>query len=139
MSSLRRRVFGSGTPDSTPDISRESSPAPLHKGDTNGDDYRVIHTKQLDKLRDRVKHTGRKRRNAWIFGLGGLFGVVLAGFFAASNNMDLVELAGLKDVSLDSILDVLPAGIIKDVREMQVSYVRLILLHQADVDKRSFI
>lgn len=120
MSELRRRIFGSGTPDSTPSISRDVSPAPHREIETNGEDYRVIPTKQLEKLKSKVKRTGRKRRNAWIFGLGGLFGLLVAGFFA-NENMDLVEMAGLKDMSLDSILDVLPTGLIREVQELQVS------------------
>lgn len=113
MSELRRRivsVFGGGdSPASTPSISRENSPAP--------DDYKVVPAQQYKSLTKKPK--GTKRRNFWIFGLGGLFGIVTAGFFASSN--DMMDLAMLRDMNLDSIMDVLPAGLIKDARDLQVS------------------
>ena len=123
MSELRRRIFGvGGTPDSTPDNSRDSSPAPFQK---DGADYKVVPLATLDKLKKDVKKHrpwGTKRRNAWIFVLGGVFGIVLAGFFASNTGHleRLVDMAGWKDLNLDSIRDVLPAGLIKDVQEMQV-------------------
>ena len=119
MSDLRRRIFGVGTPDSTPAASRDSSPAPSRPGD-QVTDYKIVPADRLEKTSS--KHRGRKRRNAWVFGLGGLFGVLAAGFFASpTGSMDrLVDMAGWNDLNLDSILDVLPAGLIKDVQQLQV-------------------
>jgi phospholipid:diacylglycerol acyltransferase len=86
-----------------------------------GESYKVVPAEKLDKLSKKVRK-GTKRRNAWIFFLGGLFGIFVAGFFASSNGSleKLVEMAGLEDMNLDSILDVLPAGLIKEVRDLQV-------------------
>lgn len=81
MSDLRRRIFGVGTPDSTPSSSRDASPAPARPGD-NVSDYKVVPSSELEKIARR-RARGTKRRNAWIFGLGGLFGVLAAGFFAS--------------------------------------------------------
>jgi len=125
MSDLRRRIFGVGTPESTPDSSRDVSPAPgLRKdGEKQGEDYTIIPARKLEKLKKHVhKSGGRKRRNFWMFGLGGLFGVLVAGFFASSNGgLDrLAEVTGLQDLNLDSLFDVLPAGLIKDVQDLQV-------------------
>ena len=122
MSDLRRRIFGSGTPDSTPSSSRDASPAPVQREDG---EYKVIPKPVLDKLRKEVKQVkrkGTKRRNFWIFALGGLSGIFAAGFFASNNgSLDkLVELAGIRDMNLESVLDVLPAGLIKDVQDLQV-------------------
>lgn len=122
MSTLRRRIFGtSGRNDESSDSSRDASPAPAPQ-EAGGDAYRVIPKEKLEKLRAGVKQKGSKRRNAWIFGLGGLVGLFLAGFFASSNgSLDkLVTMAGLEDMNLDSILDVLPAGLIREVRDLQV-------------------
>ncbi|PKS07092.1 hypothetical protein jhhlp_005690 [Lomentospora prolificans] len=58
----------------------------------------------------------RKRRNTFIFLLGSLFGIVAAGFFASTN--DLIDFPELSDLSMDSLLDVLPAGIVKDYRDL---------------------
>lgn len=125
MSDLRRRIFGVGTPGSTPSVSRDASPAPERRDSTEGkgEDLKVISAKKLETLQKKLNRPGRKRRNAWVFGLGGLFGIFLAGFFASSNGgLDkLVDLAGLSDLKLDSILDVLPMGLIKDIQAMQVS------------------
>jgi phospholipid:diacylglycerol acyltransferase len=119
MSDLRRRIFGVGTPDSTPSASRDSSPAPARPGD-KVTDYKIVPADRLEKTSS--KHRGRKRRNAWVFGLGGLFGVLAAGIFASpTGSLDrLADMAGWNDLNLESILDVLPAGLIKDVQQLQV-------------------
>lgn len=58
----------------------------------------------------------RKRRNTFIFLLGGLCGLIAAGFFATSN--ELIDFPGLADLSMDQLVDVLPAGLIKDVKDL---------------------
>jgi len=120
MSDLRRRIFGVGTPDSTPSSSRDNSPAPARPGDKTTD-YKIVPADQAAKI-SKQKHSGRKRRNAWIFGLGGLVGVLAAVVFASpSGSLDhLADMAGWNDMNFDSILDVLPAGLIKDVQQLQV-------------------
>jgi len=60
----------------------------------------------------------RKRRNWSIFLLGSLCGIVMAGVFAGRN--DLIDFPEFGDLSMDSIFDVLPAGLIKDVRDFTV-------------------
>lgn len=60
--------------------------------------------------------SGKKRRNTLIFLLGSLFGLVAAGFFAKSN--DLIDFPELGELSMDSFLDVLPAGLVTDMREL---------------------
>ncbi|KAF2720129.1 LACT-domain-containing protein [Polychaeton citri CBS 116435] len=122
MSTLRRRVFGGITGESTPESSRDPSPAPAApspKGD--GEDYRIVSAKRLERLNSKGKQKSTRNRNAWVFVLGGLAGIILAGFFAKDTTTvrDLVDLAGLRDMNLDSFLDVLPAGLIKDVQDMQ--------------------
>lgn len=61
---------------------------------------------------------GTRRRHAWIFFMGGLFGLVLAAFFARQNEM--LDLTVLGDWNLEGILDVLPAGLVKDAQDLQV-------------------
>lgn len=120
MSELRRRVFGAfDSGDSTPISSRDASPAPDQK---DGGEYKVIPKKKFEKLRE-VRRSGNKRRTAWIFALGGVFGIFIAGFFASNTgHLDrLVDMAGFKEMNIDSLFDVLPAGLIKDVQDIQVS------------------
>lgn len=111
MSFLRRR-FG-GKDDSSAEVSREPSPAP---GQTRPSNLRVITAEQLHTLKKKGKS---KRKNAWIFGLGGLFGLVVAGFFASSNEM--IDLKSLEGMNLDSILDALPASFVSSAQQLQVS------------------
>ncbi|OCL08655.1 LACT-domain-containing protein [Glonium stellatum] len=105
VSFLRHRLRG----DSYGDISREPSPDREKK-----DDLRVVTTKKLHSLK---KSRGTKRRNLWIFGLGGIFGIAVAAFFAGSN--DLIDLSLLADMNVESILDALPAGLVRDAQELQ--------------------
>ncbi|KAF2487427.1 Lecithin:cholesterol acyltransferase-domain-containing protein [Neohortaea acidophila] len=122
MSDLRRRVLrglGVDSEDSSPQSSRDASPAP---GQKDSAEYKVVPKKRLEKLTGSRKKSS-KGRTAWIFVFGGLFGVFVAGFFASSNGSldSLVEMAGLGDMRLDSLLDVLPAGLIKDVQNLQTA------------------
>ena len=65
MSSLRRRLLGQSTP------SRGSSPAKAEE----------VRLAPVSKIITDQHHKTRKRRNGFIFFLGGLFGIVAAGFF----------------------------------------------------------
>ena len=113
MSFLRRR-FGGGTGDNSPsELSREPSPAPDGKRPSN---LRVITAEQLHTLKRKGKHG--KRKNLWIFGLGGVFGLIVAGFFASSN--DLIDMSSLERVNLESIMDALPANFVRSAQQLQV-------------------
>lgn len=122
MSELRRRILGGlgveDSEDSSPSISREASPAP---GQRDSADYKVVPKKTLEKLKE-VRRKGTKRRNAWIFALGSIFGIFVAGYFASSNGSldSVIDMAGIRDMRLDTLFDVLPAGLIKDVQDIQV-------------------
>jgi hypothetical protein len=65
-------------------------------------------------------HKSRKRRNGFVFFLGGLFGIMAAGFFA--NKSDLIEFPEFAELSMDSIMDVLPAGFVRDAKDLAVSF-----------------
>ncbi len=62
----------------------------------------------------------RKRKTTAIFLLGSLCGIIAAGFFAKSN--DLIDFPEIGGLSMDSLFDVLPAGLVKDVRELVVCH-----------------
>ncbi|CAK7274349.1 phospholipid:diacylglycerol acyltransferase [Sporothrix epigloea] len=59
---------------------------------------------------------GKKRRHTLVFFLGSLFGLVAAGLFAKSN--DLIDFPEIGDLTMDSFFDVLPAGLVTDVRDL---------------------
>ncbi|RVX74818.1 hypothetical protein B0A52_01095 [Exophiala mesophila] len=106
MSTLRRRIANVLRETPSPSPSRDSTPDP-------GEEVKLISTAKLDKL---TKRKSSKRRSGIIFGLGGLLGLVLALLFAESQ--DVIKLEGLLEVNLDSLMDVIPAGIIKDVKDL---------------------
>jgi len=93
---------------SEPPASREESPA------KDGEKVKVVHHRSK-------KQGQRKRKTTAIFLLGSLFGLVAAGFFAKSN--DLISFPEISDLSMsmDSLFDVLPASLVKDMRDLVVS------------------
>jgi phospholipid:diacylglycerol acyltransferase len=108
MSFLRRRFVGD---DVSSEPSREPSPSPDAPAD-----LRVIGARTLSGLKKRPKQ--KKRTNFWIFALGGLFGLAVAAFFVGSN--DMIDLSSLEGMNLNSIMDVLPAGFLRDAQQLQV-------------------
>ena len=105
MSTLRRRIFGA----SSSDPSRALSP-------TEGEESRLVPVSKLHSLSR--KSSTSKRRNGLIFGLGGLFGLVVAAFFA--QQQEVVNLNGLLDLNLDSLLDVIPVGVLNEAKDITV-------------------
>jgi phospholipid:diacylglycerol acyltransferase len=112
---LRKRIPGLS---STPSESRDESPAKAEEV--------VLAPKS------KVHHgKTRKRRNGLIFFLGGLFGILVAGFFAGRS--DLIDFPEFSELSMDSLLDVLPAGFVNDARDLAVC---IFLLEQRTNFKR---
>lgn len=69
-----------------------------------------------DATAHRTTHKRQKKRSSWlIFTIGGLAGLLLAG--AAAKNQD-IGLQLLRDMSLDSIIDVIPVGILKEASDI---------------------
>lgn len=112
MSFLRRRFLGDKS--GPPEPSREPTP-------DNNEEVQLVSKKRLEELKSWAGPTTRKRSTWSIFVLGGLFGVVVAAFFA--NQSDVINLNGLLDMNLDSLIDVIPASIIKDAKELTVCYI----------------
>jgi len=111
MSELRRRIGRVFRETPSPTFSREGTPDPT-------EEVRVVPVSKLKAL------TGKKRskRLNWsIFGLGGLFGLFLAAFFAQQK--EVIHLEGLLDLNLESLLDVIPQGIIQDARDLTVALI----------------
>lgn len=113
MSFLRRR-FGGGDTSSEP--SREPSPNPAST--ERPSNLRVITAEQLHTLQQKGKAKNGKRKNFWIFGLGGVFGLIIAAFFAGSN--DLIDLKSIEGMNLESLMEALPANFVKSAQQLQV-------------------
>ncbi|MCJ1437690.1 hypothetical protein MMC27_007077 [Xylographa pallens] len=106
MSSLRRRFLGESSAEPSRDVTPEKD-----------EEVRLI---PLSKLRNLTlkTHKRSKRRNGLIFFLGGLFGLLVAAFFA--NQQDVVNLNGLIDMNFyESLLDIIPSGIVKEAKDLQ--------------------
>lgn len=103
---LRRRLPRESDDKSTPDQSQDHQ---LPTPDTNYND---------DKNKQIVLKPRSKRRNGFIFFLGGIFGIFIALFFA--NQQEVISLDSLMDLNLDALIDVIPQGIVKDAREFSV-------------------
>ncbi|KAJ8063966.1 hypothetical protein OCU04_007812 [Sclerotinia nivalis] len=113
MSFIRRLIFG--TPTSSPSPS-PSVPSTRSSSPAKGEEMRLA---PVSRILTHKQRKTRKRRNTFIFFLGGLFGLVVAGFFAGRN--DLIELPEmLEGITMDSLMDVLPAGFVKDARDLAV-------------------
>lgn len=80
----------------------------------------LVPVSSVSKLQaqQKAKRKGVKRLTGFIFFLGGLFGLLLAGFFAQRN--ELIDFADLGDLNLNTLMDALPAGVLQDARELRV-------------------
>ncbi|CAG9949955.1 unnamed protein product [Clonostachys rosea f. rosea IK726] len=96
---LRRRIPPEAEPADDEPSTRTDSPAPQP-------------TSHIHVIERGPKKT--KRRNTFVFLLGSLCGIIGAGFFASSN--DMLEFPELGDLSMDTILDAVPASLISDLR-----------------------
>ncbi|KAJ4291515.1 phospholipid:diacylglycerol acyltransferase [Collariella sp. IMI 366227] len=109
-STLRRRVVVDDAPFETT-ASESATPTPA-------DEIQILVPEDKVKVVHHHRPKTRKRRSTAIFLLGSLCGIIAAGFFARSN--DLIDLPELGELSMDSLFDVLPAGLVKDVRELVI-------------------
>lgn len=105
MASLRQR----GTDSSRASKKRAQSPE-------EAEEMRLAPASKI--ISDTNKPPTRKRRSGLIFFLGGLFGLLAAGFFAQRS--DLLDFPELRELSMESLIEVLPAGFISDARELAV-------------------
>ncbi|KAL9090804.1 MAG: hypothetical protein Q9159_001745 [Coniocarpon cinnabarinum] len=115
---LRRRIIGSDTPTSEPS---SRTPSPALPADEGEDERVSVPLEKLNKLNEHLRKSsqqkGKKRRTAWIFGFGSLVGIIIALFLGPTS--DVLDLAVLKQMNLDSLLDVLPAGLLQDAQDLQ--------------------
>lgn len=111
MSGLRRRArdLFRGTPSPSP------SPAPPNRKPGHGEEVTLV---PVSKLRRLASQKPSKRKSGLIFTLGGLLGILVALFFASKQHGLSVD--GLIDFRLNSILDAIPAGVVRDAEDITV-------------------
>ena len=105
---LRPRFLGGKASEGSSEPSREPTPG-------KSEEVQLV---SAARLRDLKSKKLPKRRIGLFFGLGGLFGVLVAAFFAQKS--DVINLEGLLDLNLDSLIDVVPASIVKDAKDITV-------------------
>lgn len=110
MSELRRRL--------AKDAAQGEDPAAAGSRPGSSSSTTSINSVAEQQLKAKGYKPRSKRRNGLIFALGGLFGIFIALFFANQNQV--ISLDALMDLNLDSLIDVIPQGIVKDVREFSV-------------------
>ncbi|GAB1211843.1 hypothetical protein ATERTT37_000967 [Aspergillus terreus] len=97
---------------------------PVRRRQVQDDDVRspsgAPATKPVEETKDEkpVKVYSKKpskRRSGFIFVLGGLFGIFIALFFA--NQQDVIRLDSWMDFNIDTLMDVIPQGMLKDAKE----------------------
>lgn len=103
---LRRRTGKDGVPPSNKDSGTETKEEQLRAESVD------------PKATQLVIKPRSKRRNGFIFMLGGIFGIFIALFFA--NQHEVISLDSLMDLNLDSWIDAIPQGIVSDVKEFSV-------------------
>ena len=116
MSELRRR-FGRIWNDThpSPQSSRDVTPEGIDRDPTQ--EVKLITKKKLANLEKQItKNKSNKKRSTLWFLLGGLAGLAATLYFA--QQQDVIKLEGLLDVNLDSIMDVLPSGVLSDVKQL---------------------
>lgn len=109
MSTIRRRI------GSALRLTPSPSPGPRDRVLDNGEEVQLVPVSKLKGLTTRKRS---KRRTGVVFGLGGLVGIIVALFFASKQ--EVISLEGLIDFNLDSFFDVIPAGIVKDAKDITV-------------------
>lgn len=130
MSDLRRRAVNQ-TGRETNDNGNDNDTKEIRNGDTPQDAIATPLEKNGHKEKDNSTETGPiarfrrylasprgKRRNSFVFLLGGLFGIFIALFFA--NHNEVISLDAIMDLNLDSLIDVMPSGILSDAKEFTV-------------------
>jgi phospholipid:diacylglycerol acyltransferase len=121
---LRRRL--------AKDDSDQSSPTDSAHDETKISTATLAVTEpEKQKSQSFVTKPRSKRRNGLIFVLGGIFGILVAAFFA--NQQDVISLDALMDLNLDALMDVIPQGIMKDVSEFSVCQPLVPYMHMVDL------
>ena len=130
MSDLRRRAVKEPPRDENNNDDDTSNPPARGESETIKQKSKKRHKHENDeedekptlsliaKLKRYLANPRGKRRNSFVFLLGGLFGIFIALFFANQN--EVISLDALMDLNLDSLIDVIPTGILSDAREFTV-------------------
>ncbi|CRG85269.1 phospholipid:diacylglycerol acyltransferase [Talaromyces islandicus] len=118
MSNIRRRAVNPAHQDDNnnnglpvQDAASPDSPANTAQVDTD----EKPSLSPLVRLKRYLAKPRGKRRHSFVFMLGGLFGIFVAVFFANQN--EVISLDALMDLNLDSLIDVMPQGILRDAKE----------------------
>lgn len=117
---LKRRVLTESSKYGPQSGSAQSDKGPSIRERKLESDLDWLKKEKIDGQRKSsgVGKGGNKRRNVWIFTLGGIFGLLIAGLVAKRS--DMIDLSVLGGSHFESLLEVLPAALVRDAKELQV-------------------
>lgn len=121
-SSVRKRAAKDGARSGTSVASEDAKASLSAESSGNAEELTLVPRSAVKHLTKHSKPKGRKRRGGFVFFLGGIFGILVAGFFAQKNDLfEMPEFADLiSDLNIDSLMEVLPAGFLQEARELKV-------------------
>lgn len=122
-SSVRKRAAKDGARSGTSAAPEGAKVSLSAESSENSEELTLVPKSAIKHLTKHSKPKGRKRRGGFVFFLGGIFGILVAGFFAQKNDLfELPEFADLiSDLNITGLMEVLPAGFLQEARELKVS------------------
>lgn len=122
-SSVRKRAAKDGARSGKSAASEDAKVSQSAEASENPEELTLVPKSAIKDLTKHTKPKGRKRRSGFVFFLGGIFGILVAGFFAQKNELfELPEFADMvSDLNIAGLMEVLPAGFLQDARELKVS------------------
>lgn len=123
-SSVRKRAAKDGARSRTSAAPEDAKASQSAETSENSEELTFVPKSDVKDLTNHSKLKGRKRRSGFVFFLGGIFGILVAGFFAQKNDLfEMPEFADLiSDLNIAGLMEVLPAGFLQDARELKVSF-----------------
>lgn len=115
---MLRRRRGKDDPPHGESSSNNSTNNDGQEKDDGVEEITVITRQPIKRNESFMTKPKSKRRNGLIFALGGLFGIFLALFFA--NHQEVINLDAIMDLNLETLMDVIPQGIVRDAKEFTV-------------------
>lgn len=122
-SSVRKRATKKDARSGTSAALEDAKASLSAETSDNSEELTLVPKSAIKNLTIHTKPKGRKRRSGFVFFLGGIFGILVAGFFAQKNDLfEMPEFADLiADLNINGLMEVLPAGFLQEARELKVS------------------
>ncbi|KFY47513.1 hypothetical protein V496_10604 [Pseudogymnoascus sp. VKM F-4515 (FW-2607)] len=120
-SSVRKRAAKDGARSGKSAASEDAKVSQSAEASENSEELTLVPKSAIKNLTKHTTPKGRKRRGGFVFFLGGIFGILVAGFFAQKNELfEMPEFADMiSDLNIAGLMEVLPAGFLQEARELK--------------------